>query len=390
MRHAGLHRVADDFRPGGDLDVSLVPVVALDVADLVAWNGLAQASASANIFARPWFVHLSLRHFDVPGKVQLAIVRAADGSWIGAAPLVFARRYGRAVLPHWELWRHANQFVGTPLVRAGCEADFWSALLAHLDRASPSGSALRVFDLPLDDPVNGGLLAVCGQQRRDFRADRHFERPMLVPGTASVEGIKPKDRRRLASLRRKLEREVGPVTFAGLPQGMGVSEAVARFLELEHSGWKGRQGCSLASAADTAGFFAAVMTEAAREGALDVLSLSAGERIIAMSTHFVGPVRGFGFKMAFDEAFARYAPGLLLLDELTERFRMLDVPEIDSCSAPGQQPVSRMWQGRRELVDGRVALGGPLRRAAFRALGTIEDLRANARTEARAADSAAA
>ncbi len=365
--------------PDEPFDVSLVPAAALSAADLAAWDALAAASASANVFARPWFLRQSLRHFDAAGNARLAIVRCAGGAWIGVAPLVFARRYGRAVLPHWALWRHANQFVGTPLVRAGCEAGFWRALLAHLDGAIPRGSALRVFDLPLDEHANEALFAVCGEQRREFRADRRFKRAMLDCANAPEGAVKPRERRRLASLRRKLVREVGPVEFSGLCGDADVPALAKRFLELENSGWKGRQGCSLSSGEDTCAFFAAVMSEAAREGALDVLSLSAGGRVIAMSTHFVGPLRGFGFKMAFDEDYASYAPGLLLLDELTRRFRDMHVTAVDSCSAPGQQPVSRMWPGRRELVDGRVALGGPLRRAAFRALGTIEDLRRKSR-----------
>lgn len=368
----------------------MLPLAALDTDDLAAWDDLAEASAVANVFARPWFLRQSLRHFDPAGKARLAVARSSDGRWIGAAPLIFARRYGRALLPHWALWRHANQFVGTPLVRDGCETAFWRALLAHLDSASPRGSALRVFDLPIDDPVNAALLALCDAERRDFRADRIFERAKLDCRAAPDEAVKPKERRRLASLLRKLEREVGPVAFESLPVGADVPQMAARFLELENSGWKGRQGCSLSSSQDTNAFFEAVMAEGAREGALDVLSLRADGKVIAMSTHFVGPLRGFGFKMAFDEAYASYAPGLLLLDELTRRFRELAVPEVDSCSAPGQQPVSRMWQGRRELVEGRVALGGPLRRAAFRALSTIEDLRGRTRVETRGASRAAA
>jgi len=362
-------------------DVVLLPLAALEPGDLSAWDDLAGSSATANVFARPWFLRQSLRHLDPDGKARLAIVRTRGGTWIGTAALVFAHRYGRALLPHWALWRHANQFVGTPLVRKGWETAFWRALLAHLDAASPHGSALRVFDLPLDDPVNDALLSLCGDERRDFRADRRFERAKLDCEGEPDAAIKPKDRRRLASLTRKLEREVGPVVFTGLSGEADVPRMAARFLELENSGWKGRQGCSLSSRDDTCAFFEAVMVEAAGEGMLDVLSLSAGGKVIAMSTHFVGPMRGFGFKMAFDEGYASYAPGLLLLDELTRRFHALDVAEVDSCSAPDQQPVSRMWQGRRELVEGRVSLGGPLRRAAFRALGTIEDLRNGLRAE---------
>ena len=46
--------------------------------------------------------------------------------------------------------------------------------------------------------------------------------------------------------------------------------------------------------------------------------------------------------------------------------------EIDSCAVPEQQPVSRLWPARRELIDCRVAVGGPLRARAFAAILACE------------------
>ncbi|WP_338466554.1 GNAT family N-acetyltransferase [Novosphingobium sp. ZN18A2] len=363
--------------------MALLPLAALGADDLAAWDRLATGAGTGNVFSRPWFLRHSLACFDPKGEARLAVARDASGEWTGVIPLVFARLYGRAPLPHWSAWRHANQFVGTPLVRRGCEGAFWSALLAFLDKENAAAAALRLFDLPADDPVNAALSDCCRSEGREFHVDHRFERAMLACAGQAPEP-RPKDRRRLASLRRKLEREVGPVEFIGWRQGDDVPALVGQFLALEHSGWKGLQGSSLTSSEDTGGFFASVMASAASEGTLDALTLRAGGVPLAMSTHFVGPMRGFGFKMAYDEAFGCYAPGVLLLDELTRRFAELGVPQVDSCSAPGQQPVSRMWPGRRTLVEGRVALGGPLRRAAFRAFGTVEDLRGRVRAGAAA------
>jgi hypothetical protein len=100
--------------------------------------------------------------------------------------------------------------------------------------------------------------------------------------------------------------------------------------------------------------------------------LSAGGRIVAISTQLEGATWRYGFKAAYDEAFARYAPGLLLLDRLTKSYGERGDLDVDSCAVPDQQPVSRLWPGRRELIDCRVALGGPVRARLFSAMLACE------------------
>jgi hypothetical protein len=61
---------------------------------------------------------------------------------------------------------------------------------------------------------------------------------------------------------------------------------------------------------------------------------------------------------------------------MTRSFRERGLGEVDSCTAPGQQPVSRLWPERRELIDCRVALGGALRGHVFAGILACEALRA--------------
>ncbi len=186
---------------------------------------------------------------------------------------------------------------------------------------------------------------------------------------------------RIRGLERKLEREVGPVDLAIVDDAARIEETLAAFLALERAGWKGAAGSAMACAEQTRGFFLAVARDAAARGCFEAGLLRAGGRVLAIATQLGDHGRVFGFKMAYDEAFASYAPGLLLLNRLTASFVARAVGDVDSCAAPDQQPISRLWPARRALVDCRVALGGVARARAFSAMLACE--RAAQRASAR-------
>lgn len=292
------------------------------------------------------------------------MVSDRDGEWLGAMPLVARLRYGRAPFPHWAAWNHPNQFRGTPLVRSGAASRFWHALLAGLDRHGIGRMALRLHALPLGDPVTDALIEVARQTRRTCKIDHHYARAILpAGGPDDAPALKGSRRRRIASLERKAERELGPLDLRISRSPAGLKPALARFLALERAGWKGEAGSALGSDPGTHDFVRALAREAAARDRIEIAELFAGEHLLAASVHFTGPGEGFGFKMAYDEAQAACGPGLLLLHRLTGHFRAGGMNRIDSCCTPGQEPISSLWPARLQLVDCGIATGpGALRR----------------------------
>jgi CelD/BcsL family acetyltransferase involved in cellulose biosynthesis len=339
----------------------------LESADIAAWNALAAATQTPSAYAQPWFMLPALRHCDPVQSARLAVVEQADGAWAGVFPIARSATHGRSPLPNWHSWRHPNQFVSAPLIRQGCAPQFWETLLQGLGELSGSEIALCLADLPLDDPASDALFALCAKQNRSVVVDRRYERAALRAGGADEPA--PKLRRRLESLLRKLERERGEPQFALVSDPAGVDRTVEQFLALEHSGWKGSGGSALACAPDTRALFAETMRGGAQAGRVEFASLSAGGELLAFSSILLGEGRKYGFKMAYNEHAAAYAPGLLLLDWITRR-HLEAAPglDFDSCSAPEQQPVSRRWPHRCALVDCRIALGGKVRQSALRAV----------------------
>ena len=85
-----------------------------------------------------------------------------------------------------------------------------------------------------------------------------------------------------------------------------------------------------------------------------------------MTSWFVTGQQGFGFKMAYDEAFAEFAPGQLLMQRIAALVESQPELDFDTCSAPDSQNTKYLWPDRRELFDCVVAVGSPARRLQLR------------------------
>jgi hypothetical protein len=65
----------------------------------------------------------------------------------------------------------------------------------------------------------------------------------------------------------------------------------------------------------------------------------------------------YTWKTAFDAEYARYSPGALLVDKVTEAlFSSPGIEAINSCAAEASF-MSHLWAGRRMMVDMLVDLG---------------------------------
>ena len=372
---SGMPLPLDETRPapGGGAELRLLRACDLSPADHACWDDLGSDPATRSVFAEPWFTRASLAHCPGGNQALLAIVRDRSGDWLGAMPLVPRLLYGRAPFPHWAAWSHPNQFLGTPLARNGQSARFWKGLLAGLDRRGVGRLALRLAGMSLDDDVTRALFQLCREERRPCRIDSRYQRAVLhaaQPG--EPDPLKGSRRRRIASLERKAEREIGPLAWRVSRTEAALGPALDRFLALEQAGWKGQAGSALACRDSTRDFFAAATRAASGLGRLEVTELVAGDRLLAASAHFTGPDEGFGYKMAYDESLAGYGPGLMLLNRLTAHFRETGPARIDSCSAPGQEPIGSLWPDRIELVDCGIALGRGLRRRGLDLLDLAE------------------
>ncbi len=354
-----------------------------------AWDALGSAAAEPNVFAERPFVKAAAAH--LPQGADARAVLVWDGEpgaprLIGSFPFAVAPRYGRLPLPHVASWTHHHSFLGTSLVRAGHEASAWRGMLEALDAAGWAPGLLHVTGLVEGGPTHAGLARAAARLGRPCDVVHRTERALLesdlAPAAYYEAAVRGKKRKELRRLRSRLA-ELGAVAVRRLTPGDDVGPWCDRFLALEASGWKGRAGSALALEAGTDRFFREVAAGAHAAGRLEMIRLDLDDRPLAILVNLFAAPGAFSFKIAYDEAFARYSPGVLI--EL-ENYAVLDRPDVgwmDSCAVEDHPMIDGLWTERRGVVRVSVPLAGWRRRGAFRLARTAEDLAARVRARTR-------
>lgn len=333
------------------------------------WIELASAAAEPNCFAEHWFVAASLGAFDAARQVRFIEVRRGT-LLIGVLPVAMDRGYARMPIRFLQGWWHNQMFLCTPLVREGEEAAFWTAVLELLDRADWAPGFLHLRGIVGDGPLHRGLLAV-RHASIVHRRTRALLASEVDPEAYYAQAVRPKKRKEIRRLQNRLA-ELGKIRARTLADGADLPAWTDAFLALEKSGWKGAEGTALACAPETESFFFNVLAGAWEAGRLQFLRLDLDDRPIAMLVNFLTAPGAFSFKTTFDEAFARFSPGVLIQIENLAILNRADIAWMDSCAMDNHPMIDSFWTERREIVRLTVRLGGARRTALYCAARTAE------------------
>lgn len=338
------------------------------------WQSLADHAATPNPFFEPWYLLPALESFDPQASAKLLTVEIGD-QLVGLVPLCTASRYSGWPFPHCTTWMHANAFFGAPLVRAGCEDLFWQGLLAWADAAPGLDLFLHLPSMPLDQPVTQSLFDLASRQNRKavivLREQRALLQSTLAPDDYLEHALTAKKRKELRRQHARLT-EQGALSFERFETAHHIRQWIDDFLRLEHGGWKGKAGSAMICAQQTETLFRTALEQAASLGKLERLSLSLDGRPIAMLVNFLTPPGSFSYKTAFDEAYARFSPGVLLQRENLALLNREDIAWCDSCAAPDHPMIDSLWTERRPIGRISVAIGGKRRRSLFNLLNALE------------------
>jgi CelD/BcsL family acetyltransferase involved in cellulose biosynthesis len=335
--------------------------------DYAQWTSLSRASGGYNPFAEDWCMRAALQNLEIKGSVELAIAKTPSGQWLGVLPIARAENFGRLPVRNQYSWHVSNQFIGGPLILPGAEKLFWAALLAALDQHASRSPLLHLRQLAADDSHVQALYAICNEQRRPMHIVQWHDRAAFYPISGDMAypaKSRKKAASRLRSLLRRLEEDMGSVIVETPADSASVVRWVDEFLQLESKGWKGKAGSALMTQKASAAFFKNMLIGAHQAGQLQARSLYAGDICLAMNAYFTNGMRGFGFKMAYDEAYAAYAPGQLLIHAICQEVEHSTVLLFDSCSSPNSSLNAR-WPQRRRIIDLAVSLGTRSRHIPF-------------------------
>lgn len=343
---------------------------------LRAWGELAGKASEPNPFFEPWFLLPSLDAFSASERAPIKLFALYDlGALVGLLPFSGSIDYYGYPIPHKAAWLHDNAFCGAPLVKRGFERHFWESLLGELDRAPGAGLFLHVPALPLAGPLNQALMSLATKQDRPFFTVLETKRAMLQSDQSPSEycetSLSTKKRKELRRQHKRLSEE-GQLAFERCENGDDLDVWIAEFLALEAAGWKGEAGSALANSPDTRAFFSNTLAWAAEAGKLERLTLRLNGKPIAMLANFICPPGVYSFKTTFDEAFARYSPGMLLQLENLDLLDRRGIDWADSCAAEGHPMIERLWREKRTVQSHNIAIGGRVRSTLFRHLMAYE------------------
>jgi CelD/BcsL family acetyltransferase involved in cellulose biosynthesis len=309
-----------------------------------------------------------------------------------AAALGFAQIH---VLMAWVQGATSRKLVGFWALRERRVAPFWPSFLATppYDYAFVSSP---VIDPDYDDAVWAGFFdSIAGDARlpkviklKLLDADAATHRPMMAalqarggPMLKLSERARPflsgeSDRKRSGSTAKKLRQDwnrlsaLGSVDIANDRTAEGARAAFERFLELELRSWKGQNGTALLSDDEDAAFARRMIADlAAHRGASVALLRVDGKPIAAQVLLYSGSM-AYTWKTAFDATFAKFSPGALLIDKVSDALFAGGIAQIESCSSDGGF-MENLWIGRRMTVDLLIDVGQE-KSAGFAAIAMAE------------------
>lgn len=368
----------------------VVTAALLTPKDVVAieaeWAELSEQAVEANAFYSPALLIPALEAF-TGDDVRVAVVRDARGRLIALAPVAPSFGYSRLPVRYLATWMHPHCFFAAPLIRRGCEKE---ALAALFDLADENGAFFRLRHLDAEGPIYAAARAVAVETGRLAADSNRYQRALLKGGFVTEaylhDALRGKKRKELRRLRNRLEEE-GAVAFGRLDDRAMLGRWTLDFLALESAGWKGREGTALGADPASAKFFADALLSSFDRGALRFYRLTHAGKPIAMIVNFIESGAGYSFKIAYDEAYARYSPGVMIEIEMMKALEAEpSLSHIDSCAQKDHPMINSLWCERRTIVALNVSRRDAPSKFLFRLLTELE--KAGGRFRGRAAATA--
>ncbi|MEO6945097.1 MAG: GNAT family N-acetyltransferase [Nitrobacter sp.] len=318
----------------------------------VPWDDLVRR-ASPNVFMNP----VALTVANETGFARVQVLLAWDDS-IGPTRLVGVWAFQvRKISPLWpallEALPYNYAFLSSPVVDPAYVGEVVPAFLSAIRESTLLPKVISLKSLDAEAPSFEMLVNALTEQGGAQLRLTENTRPFATPDV----GVK-----RSGSTRKKLRQDWNRLSAAGAVDIVNnrvpdTREAFETFLKLEAGSWKGARGTALLCNAADAAFARQMVIALAERGNASVALLRVDGRAIAAQVLMYCGTTAYTWKTAFSPDYARYSPGALLIDGITEDlFSSAGIEVIDSCSAEGSF-MAQLWAGRRKMVDLLIDVG---------------------------------
>ena len=254
-----------------------------------------------------------------PGQQWLCLFAYDQAKLVGALPvLIRACRVAGLRRQRLAAPQRGEMHSGNFLAAAGWAGTVIPQVLSRLSREFPAFFELSLFRIPGNSPT----LPVLQALPDNYICQEFGSLGSYLDTTCSAEAYRKtlshNFSRNLTKARNKLSRlpEVRTLFLTG-------SEAdetwLARFLDLEASGWKGASGTALKHRPGIPAFYQTLVRRLKELGWLEWHLLLSGEQLLAAHLAVKMHRRILLQKIAYNEAFSQCAPGNMLLEQTLQR-----------------------------------------------------------------------
>jgi hypothetical protein len=188
------------------------------------------------------------------------------------------------------------------------------------------------------------------------------------------ENFDHKRRKELKRLRNRLS-EQGTLVSKRLSPREDFEPFLQDFLALEQRGWKGARGTSVSDNTELVDVLRKGLRTSHEKGALRFWCITFNGAPVAAMFAVVDKGQAMLGKIAYDETWSKYSPGvLIILDATADLFGDPAVEIADSNAIPGHPMIERIWRDRLAFADIMIASTG-MSAARFAWSKNIEELR---------------
>jgi len=316
-----------------------------------AWENLAAAAIEPNPFYEPWMLLPAIDSFGLEKNFRLVTIWSGD-RLDAVLPLERTGTFKGLPLPALTSWRHRHCLLCTPLVRADGAVETLAALIEGL-RAEGLVVNLRYI------PSEGPFLQALAATNIKYVVLDGYARPVLRRAkdgeTYIDEFISRKERQELRRREKRLQ-EKGKLTHVALQPGEDLERWIDEFLKLEASGWKGREGSAMICSEANRRFLTETFRAAYQRGRLEMVGVDLDGKPLGRCTGFIAGEGAYAFKPAYDEAFAKFSPGIIAeLARIRNLHQLPGVQWMDSFTDADNSVMTRLWKDR--LTVQSVAFG---------------------------------
>jgi CelD/BcsL family acetyltransferase involved in cellulose biosynthesis len=334
---------------GRKVRISMITVTidspSLDIAP--QWDELVRR-ASSNVFMNPAALAAAVATDFAKLQVLLAWEQGASQRRLVG---IWALQV-RQLVPLWpkvsEALPYNYAFLSSPIIDPAFADQVIAAFLAAIEQDPLLPDVLSLTSFDAECPSYAAMSKWLAARGIDPLVVARSSRPFVT----KEFGVK-----RSGSTRKKLRQDwnrlatLGAVDVVNDRSPGAVRQAFETFLAMEKASWKGEQGTAVLSNARDAAFTRQLVQNLADRQACSVALLQVSDNVAAAQVLMYCGSTAYTWKTAYNAQFARYSPGHLLVDKVTDQLlAQPGIEAINSCAAEDSF-MAQLWTGRRTMLD---------------------------------------